>query len=140
MELVPPIIFALIASAFICEFIDSNLGMMYGTILSPVLIISGFGPLVTSGQIISGRSGKKSIGATALAEVPICITAFLAYLFIKGISNWHVVIFLSIGAVSAAPVGAFATSKFKSEKRLKVILGVLTLILGIWTLTKTWLL
>ena len=254
MELAPPIIFALIISAFICEFIDSSLGMMYGTILGPVLIISGFdplivvpailvsqamggviaavfhhrfknvnfhlssedskmvyaitifgviatvisvfvavnipkwvlktyigvlvlcmgivllfkakfnfswrriliiglisafnkglsgggfGPVVTSGQMISGREGKSSIGVTTLAEAPICIAGFLSYLFIKGILNWDVVIFLSMGAISAAPLGAMVTSKFKSEKKLKTILGILTVMLGIWTLAKTWLL
>ncbi|MCK4353165.1 sulfite exporter TauE/SafE family protein [candidate division WOR-3 bacterium] len=246
--------FSLIIGAFICEFIDSSLGMLYGTILSPVLIIAGFeplivvpsillsqavggliaavfhhrfknvsflpksddsktvyiitilgiiatiisvfvavnipktalktyigvlvfcvgvillsrhklnfswrkilivgivssfnkglsgggfGPVVTSGQLVSGREGKSSIGVTTLAEVPICITGFLLYLFIKGIPDWHLVVFLSIGAISAAPLGAFVTSKFRSDKNLRIILGSLVIILGIWTLTKTWLL
>ena len=36
------IIIALVATAFFCEFIDSALGMGYGTILAPALIIVGF--------------------------------------------------------------------------------------------------
>ena len=39
------ILFILVA-AFVCEMINTSLGMLYGTILSPVLIISGFDPLV----------------------------------------------------------------------------------------------
>ena len=38
--------FALIATiAFLCEYMDSSLGMGYGTILTPVLMILGFSPL-----------------------------------------------------------------------------------------------
>jgi len=100
----------------------------------------GFGPVVTSGQIIAGRDGKSSIGATTFAEVPICIVGFFTFLITKGISDWNLVIFLIIGALLGAPLGALLTSRLKSEKRLKITLGTLTLTLGIWTLVKTWIL
>jgi uncharacterized membrane protein YfcA len=98
----------------------------------------GFGPVVTSGQVIAGRGSKSSIGATTFAEAPICITGFLTFLTAKGISNWNLVIFLSMGALLGAPLGALLTSKFKSERKLKIILGILTLLLGIWILIRTW--
>lgn len=100
----------------------------------------GFGPVVTSGQMIAGRDSKSSIGATTLAEAPICIVGFLTFLVTKGMSDWKLAIFLSIGALLGAPLGALLTSKFKSEKRLKIILGILTLVLGPWTLLGTWIL
>ncbi|MDY6787641.1 MAG: hypothetical protein SVK54_05905 [candidate division WOR-3 bacterium] len=44
--------------AFICEFIDSSVSMGYGTILSPVLIILGFNPLVAiPAVLLSGNRG-----------------------------------------------------------------------------------
>ena len=98
----------------------------------------GFGPVVTSGQVIAGRDCKSSIGSTTFAESPICIVGFLTFLITKGISDWSLVMFLSIGALLGAPLGAFLTSKFKSEKRIKSILGILVLVLGVWTLCKTW--
>ena len=100
----------------------------------------GFGPVVTSGQIIAGRDSKSAIGATTFAEAPICITGFLTFLITKGISNWNLLIFLSIGALLGAPLGALLTSKLKSENKLKLILAILTLILGTWILAKTWVL
>ena len=100
----------------------------------------GFGPVVTSGQLIAGRDGKSSIGATTFAEAPIRISGFLTFLIIKGISNWNLVILLSAGALIGAPFGALLTSKFKSEKHLRSGLGLLTLALGIWILIKTWVL
>ena len=98
----------------------------------------GFGPVVTSGQVLAGRNGKSSIGATTFAEAPICIAGFLTFLITKGISDWNLVILLSMGALLGAPLGALLTSKFKSEKRLKIILGLLTLVLGTWILVRTW--
>jgi len=39
------IFLAIIILAFICELVDSTLGMGYGTTLTPVLMLFGFGPL-----------------------------------------------------------------------------------------------
>jgi len=100
----------------------------------------GFGPVVTSGQIIAGRDSKSSIGSTTFAEAPVCIVGFLTFLITKGISDWRLVVFLSIGALLGAPCGAFLTSKFQSEKKIKTVLGILVLILGTWILVRTWVL
>lgn len=100
----------------------------------------GFGPVVTSGQVIAGRDGKSSIGATTFAEAPICFAGFLTFVITKGISDWNLVVLLSMGALLGAPLGALLTSKFKSEKKIKIILGTLTLLLGIWILIRTWIL
>lgn len=62
----------------------------------------GFGPVVTSGQIIAGREGKSSIGTTTFAEAPICIAGFLTFLAAKGVSDWNLVVFLGIGALAGA--------------------------------------
>ena len=57
----PSIIVTILALAFICEFIDSALGMGYGTLLAPGLLILGFDageiiPAVLLSQAISGAS------------------------------------------------------------------------------------
>ncbi len=122
----------------------------------------GFGPVVTAGQVISGQDHKGAIGVTTLAEVPICTVAFLTYvigrvikeiegpildlpfrdffqkIFSENIFQWELVLALLLGAVTVAPFGAFTTKKMKTD-RLRVILGILVLILGIWTLVKTYL-
>jgi uncharacterized membrane protein YfcA len=48
-----PIIFLF---TIICEIIDSGLGMLYGTILSPVLIILGFNPLIVVPSILLSQA------------------------------------------------------------------------------------
>ncbi|MHA2431566.1 MAG: sulfite exporter TauE/SafE family protein [Promethearchaeota archaeon] len=55
------IFLVVILLAFLCEFIDSTLGMGYGTALTPVLILVGFGPLaivpcVLLSELITGIS------------------------------------------------------------------------------------
>jgi len=56
MEVTVGIFLLLVAMAFICEFIDSSLGMGYGTILAPVLIIMGFEPLVAVPAILISQA------------------------------------------------------------------------------------
>lgn len=99
----------------------------------------GFGPVVTAGQLISGREGKRSIGATALSEAPICITGFLTYLIRNGLSRWDFALILTAGAIGGAMIGPHITAKVKSERKLRQGLGILVTLLGIWTLAKTWL-
>jgi len=40
------IIILIVLGGFVREFIEASMGMMYGTILSPVLIIAGFEPVL----------------------------------------------------------------------------------------------
>ena len=96
----------------------------------------GFGPVTTAGQVLAGRDGKASIGATTLAEVPICITGFLTYLLARGISNWSLPIYLSIGAVIGALIGPRFTNSFKNDKKLRKTMGLLVLVLGFITILK----
>ena len=57
MEFTLTIAIFIFLGAVICELIDAALGMLYGTILSPVLIIAGFNPiLVVPAILFSGAS------------------------------------------------------------------------------------
>jgi len=97
----------------------------------------GFGPIVTSGQLISGRESKKSIAATTLSEAPICIAGFLTYLIRNGLPSWNLVLVLTAGAIFGAIIGPHITARFNSEKKIRLGLGILVTLLGIWTLVKT---
>jgi len=41
----PGVILAVFLAALVCEFVDSSLGMGYGTTLTPLLLVAGFEPL-----------------------------------------------------------------------------------------------
>jgi len=98
----------------------------------------GFGPVVTSGQIISGHNHKNAIGVTTASEVPICLVGFLMFSILKGCPPMGILIPLTVGSLLATPIGTRITRYFP-EKGLRPLLGILVLILGIWTLIKTWL-
>ncbi|MBA7655683.1 hypothetical protein ES703_63591 [subsurface metagenome] len=96
----------------------------------------GYGPLVTGGQIISGRETKSSVGSTTLAEAIVCVVGFLSYVLVKGNIFWMLAAATSIGSVIAAPFAALTVKKVKTQK-LRVVIGVVTVILGTMTLLKT---
>lgn len=96
----------------------------------------GFGPVVTGGQIVLGQDHKKAIGCTTAAEPLICITGFIAYMFLKGISDWSLIVSLGLGAIIAGTIGPLTTKKI-NKKTLKLTVGLLMLVLGILTLLKT---
>ena len=102
----------------------------------------GFGPVVTAGQIIAGHGYKNAIGVTTAAEAPICIIGFITYYFLKGsdaiLQDWIVFVPLTVGSLISTPIGAMITRKFPEDK-VRPTLGILVVILGIWTLAKTWL-
>jgi hypothetical protein len=93
----------------------------------------GYGPLVTGGQVISGRAAKNSIGSTSLAEGLICLVGFIAYLLLRKSIDWHLVAPLVIGAVLSTPLAAL-TVRSMPETRLKFVIGTTTVLLGLWTL------
>lgn len=96
----------------------------------------GYGPLVTGGQVISGREAKSSVGSTTLAEAIVCIVGFLGYMLVKGDIFWRLAAATSIGSVIAAPFAALTVRKVNAEK-LKLIIALATIILGTLTLAKT---
>ena len=98
----------------------------------------GYGPLVTGGQIISGREAKSSIGSTTLAEAIVCIVGFLGYLLVRGDIFWTLAMATSLGAIIAAPFAALTVKKVSMGK-LKLIIGLATIILGVFTLARTFL-
>jgi hypothetical protein len=109
----------------------------------------GFGPVVTGGQIIAGEKRRVAVGITTLAEAPICICAFLAYLvgrttnevpgrvldlpvadffrtmFAPGMFQWELMLALIVGATLVAPFGAFTTRALKREGAHYVIGGLM---------------
>ena len=99
----------------------------------------GYGPLVTGGQIISGREAKSAIGSTTFAEALVCIVAFVSYVVLKGDIFWKLAAATSIGSVVAAPLAAMTVKRIDTQ-RLKIVIGITTSVLGALTLVKAFLL
>ena len=95
----------------------------------------GYGPLVTGGQIISGRETKSAVGSTTLAEALVCIVGFVGYMVLKGDIYWTLAAATSIGSVIAAPFAAMTVKRINTDK-LKFAIGIVTSLLGALTLAK----
>jgi uncharacterized membrane protein YfcA len=96
----------------------------------------GYGPLVTSGQILSGVNSKNAIGITSLAEGLTCFVGVVTYLsFTNHTVDWSLSPSLIIGAVLSVPLAAYTVKKFKGGP-LRMIVGIATLLLGLFTLGK----
>lgn len=99
----------------------------------------GYGPLLTSGQIVSGVEGRAAIGITSLAEGVTCMVAGGLYLASGPPLDLSLVAVVSCGALLAVPATAQVVRR-TSERRLKLVIGLLTLFMGGLTLFKTWVL
>jgi len=96
----------------------------------------GYGPVVTGGQLLSGVSGRNAVGITSLAEGLTCAVGVVAYLLTKSIIDWRLAPYLIIGAVISVPFSAKKKKKIKT-RTLAIIIGIVTLILGAFTIIKT---
>ena len=94
----------------------------------------GYGPLVTSGQILSGVDGKKAIGVTTLTEGVTCIVAAGLFILMETPQiNWELAGILSLGAVLSVPLSAFTVKRIKIEG-MTTLIGGATVLLGLVTL------
>ena len=95
----------------------------------------GYGPLVTSGQILSGVNGKSAIAITSMAESFTCLIGVLTYLIMGTEVNWMIAPPLVVGAIASVPLSARLVKNISTDK-FTLIIGIATTILGCLTLYK----
>ncbi len=96
---------------------------------------SGFGPVITTGAILSGINEKASVSIQAFAEALVSIVGFSAYLIMQGNLDYSVIVSMSLGVILASPFAAVIMSKLKGDV-MRVLVGVLALLIGAGTLLK----
>lgn len=96
----------------------------------------GYGPLIVSGQILSGVNTKNSIGITALTEGTTCFVGVIAYILIANQIDWSLAPFLIIGSLLSVPLSVYTVKKMPLKK-FTLIVGIATTLLGAMILAKT---
>jgi len=111
-ELILPIIFL----AFICELVDSSLGMGYGTTLTPLLLIAGYEPLevvpaVLFSECITGvvagvlhhefgnvdfRRGTRDIKIVLLLTGLSVVGVMIAVVLAVNVPSWFIKLYIGI--------------------------------------------
>ncbi len=90
----------------------------------------GYGPVVTSGQILSGVDGRSAVGITSLAEGLTCLTGLSIYFLLdKAPLDWSFAMLVAGGAVLSVPFSARSVRCLKVEFLKNAIAGM-TLVLG----------
>lgn len=97
----------------------------------------GYGPVVAGGQTIIGIDGKNSVAITDFAEAPICITGFIVWMLLAGkLPPLELMAPMMAGASVAPLIGTWITTKLHSRKKLKTVMGMTIVILGILCLMR----
>ncbi len=117
------IFLALTVLAFFCELVDSSLGMGYGTTLTPVLMVLGFGPLAI-------------IPCVLLSELITGITAGFAHhkagnvCFKRGSPHLNICLVLAACSIIGATAAVFVAISIPNLW-LKAYIGLMVLVMGI---------
>lgn len=90
----------------------------------------GWGPVVTSSLLGSGKEPRTTIGTVNASEFVVAATASGVFSVFIGLSGWPVVLGLIVGGVIAAPVGAYLCHKINS-KICMLLVGLLIIILSL---------
>ncbi|TRO54485.1 sulfite exporter TauE/SafE family protein, partial [Candidatus Bathyarchaeota archaeon] len=96
---------------------------------------SGFGPVITTGAMLSGIDEKASVSIQSLSESAVSLIGFLTYLVMQGYVNYEVAATMSLGVLLASPLAARIVHGLDG-KILRIMVGVLALIIGTYTLWK----
>lgn len=130
MEIIPglwafsvQLFISVIVLAFLCKLLDSSMGMGYGTTLTPILMIAGFGPLAIVPCIL-------------LSDLITGLTAGLAHHKAGNVNfkrgSFHLKIALALAACSIIGVSVAVAVAINIPKLwLKTYIGLLVLGVGI---------
>jgi len=95
----------------------------------------GFGPLTSTGKILSGVDPKVSVATTTYAEVPICFLAFGLWVIMSGAIDWKFPLLLTLGSVIGGFLGPYITQRMRTV-RLRYAAGILAMVCGAWIIAK----
>lgn len=97
----------------------------------------GWGPIVTSTLLSTGRSIKYTIGSVNTAEFFVAVASSLTFILFLGIEPglWKVIFGLIVGGVFAAPFAAVLVSKLK-RRPLMAFVGCFIIFLSVNTFLK----
>ncbi len=93
----------------------------------------GYGPVVMSGQLLSGIKGKSAVGITSVAESLTSLVGLMTFIFVGTGIYLDLALPMILGACCSVPFAAYTTKRTKTEV-LKTSIGLLTILLGLITL------
>ena len=95
----------------------------------------GYGPLMTSGQVLSGIKGHASVGITSFAEGFTCLVGVILFLDKGQRFDYDLLVPMVTGALLSVPLSTEFVRHLDELKLKRLIAGV-TVVLGLFTLVK----
>ena len=95
----------------------------------------GYGPLMTSGQVLSGIRGKASVGITSFAEGFTCLVGVILYLGRGRGFALELMVPMVAGALLSIPISTGFVQRL-DELKLRRLIAAFTFLLGLFTLWK----
>ena len=95
----------------------------------------GYGPLMTSGQLLVGVEAKAAAAITSLSEGVTCLMASALFVANRGRYNLELLIAVVVGSLLAVPLATSSVRRL-NERTMKKGIAVATLVLGCWTVVK----
>ncbi|RAJ94561.1 hypothetical protein LX87_04448 [Larkinella arboricola] len=90
----------------------------------------GWGPIVSSTLIASGRHPRYTIGSVNLAEFFISLSSSLTFVTLIGMTHWQVILGLVLGGMIAAPIAAILSTRLPI-KAMMIMVGVVVIIVSL---------
>jgi len=90
----------------------------------------GWGPIVSSTLIASGRHPKYTIGSVNLTEFFVSLASSITFFTVIGLGYWQVIIGLILGGVVAAPIAAKLANKLP-VKSMMMLVGMVIIIVSL---------
>lgn len=95
----------------------------------------GWGPVVTTSLVGSGRDPVKTIGSVNAAEFFLALSGAFTFALLGAFTHWQVIAGLVVGGLFAAPFAALLT-RVMSARALMLIVGLLITVLSTFNLWK----
>ncbi|MFC5407913.1 sulfite exporter TauE/SafE family protein [Larkinella bovis] len=90
----------------------------------------GWGPIVSSTLIASGRHPRYTIGSVNLAEFFISLSSSLTFVTLIGLTHWQIIVGLILGGMIAAPIAALLSTRLPI-KAMMIMVGVVVIIVSL---------
>ncbi len=96
----------------------------------------GWGPIVTSSLLASGRSFRYAVGSAHLAKFFVAVTSTFTFFLFIGLSHWQIIFGLVVGGMIAAPMSIYFSTKIPIKKGLFMV-GVLIILISLKTIIQS---
>lgn len=94
----------------------------------------GYGPVLATGQILAGVNSKRAVGLTASSEAVVSAVGVLTYLFALSVPfNWPLLFALVGGGMVGSPIAVYTVKKV-DPKKLRLAVGVVSVLVGLFVL------